>query len=298
MEFTGYVYALIDGTDDSEYVGQTTKTVEERFKQHTQADSYIGHVIRARGEDMFVVVVLKVCTDKAELDYWERRLIKSRNTKHPNGYNLTDGGEGTLGVERTPEQKAKLSEARKGKPLPLEHRQKISEAERGEKNPFFGKQHTKAAREKIADGHRKSSPYKNLLAELKAHQLLYANLAELLNVSQTSITEKMRGKKNFTARDRIKLVEIFGKPIEYLLKRDDGLEATLSNRGVSPYKNLVAELEVLNMSYTSLAKIMGLGVVSVSNKMRGKTRFTDSDKKKLAEIFGKPVEYLLQRDDG
>ena len=94
MEIYGVVYTMIDGTNDMEYVGQTTRTVEERFKEHAKADSYIGNAIRAHGEDMFVIAILKVCYSKEELDKWERHMIRSRDTKCPNGYNLTDGGEG------------------------------------------------------------------------------------------------------------------------------------------------------------------------------------------------------------
>ena len=37
--------------------------------------------------------------------------------------------------------------------------------------------------------------------------------------------------------------------------------------------------------------------MTVSAKMRCKQKFTPNEIKKLEEIFGKPVEYLLQRDD-
>lgn len=60
---------------------------------------------------------------------------------------------------------------------------------------------------------------KNLLNELDVHNLSYRRLSELLGVSSAAI--KMRGKRNFTERDKTKLVEIFGKPIEYLLERKD-----------------------------------------------------------------------------
>lgn len=314
MEVNGFIYAIIDGTNDFEYIGQTTKTVEERFNQHAQAKSRIGRAIRAHGEDLFVVAVLKVCHSKDELDFWERHFIKSRNSKHPNGYNLTDGGDGVVGLKHTPEHNAKigaaqkgipkrpetrkkLSDAHKGKPLPPEHRQKISEAERGEKNPFFGKKHTKAAKSKMADVHRKNNPYKNLLAELKAHQLLYTDLARLLGISQSSFTAKMLGQRNFTERDKVKFVEIFKKPIEELLARDDGKVST-SNRGISPYKNLLNEMYARHMSQGELGKLMGLSPASISVKMRGKKPFTERDKKKLVEIFfDKSIKYLLARDD-
>lgn len=37
---------------------------------------------------------------------------------------------------------------------------------------------------------------------------------------ETSLSAKMSGKKIFTAKDKAKLVEIFGKPAEYLLARE------------------------------------------------------------------------------
>ncbi|MBR3745494.1 MAG: GIY-YIG nuclease family protein [Selenomonadaceae bacterium] len=258
MEVYGSIYAIIDGTNDFEYIGQTIRSVEERFKEHTKADSRIGYAIRAHGEDMFVVVVLKVCHSKDELDYWERRLIKSRNTKFPNGYNLTGGGEGTVGLELTPEQRAKISAALKGKkksprtpeqcakisealtgktrsqeqcahlsaalkskPRSPEHCANLSESHKGEKNPFFGKHHTPEHCAKMSMTLRAYSPYKNLLAELDARQMSYAALAKLMSLHYMTISGKMRDKCNFTERDKVKLAEIFGKPIEYLLARDE-----------------------------------------------------------------------------
>lgn len=111
MEVYGIVYLIIDGTNDKEYVGQTTQTLEERFKEHCWCKtSNIGRAIRKRGADMFVKVILKVCYSQDELNYWERHFIKSRGTRWPLGYNNSEGGEG--GWERTPESIAKMS--RKG----------------------------------------------------------------------------------------------------------------------------------------------------------------------------------------
>jgi hypothetical protein len=48
--------------------------------------------------------------------------------------NLTDGGEGStnrLGLKHTPEARAKMSRAHKGKKFSLEHRRKMSEAQKG-----------------------------------------------------------------------------------------------------------------------------------------------------------------------
>ena len=362
----GIIYLLIDGTNDREYVGQTTKTVEERFKQHAQADTYIGHVIRARGEDMFAIAVLKVCHSKKELDYWERHFIKSRNTKAPNGYNLTDGGEGMSGWHHTPEALAKMSKAHKGKkckPRSPEHIAKIAAAHRGKKlspehcaklsavrtgkkrppetckkiseahkGKTFTPEHcahlseakkgthatdeTRAKMSEVRIGkklnsrsaedranisakHKSESLYKNLVAELEARQMTYNQLAELLVIKAASVSEKMRGRKKFTNEQCAKLVEIFGKPIDYLLERDENFCAENSpHRRPSPYKNLIVELDARNVSYADLARLMGANPNSIARKIRGVRTFSDSDKKKLAEIFGKPIDYLLQRDDG
>ena len=298
MEVCGIVYSLTCKLNGKQYVGQTTQSVEKRFKEHARnKKSYIGKAIRAYGEDKFVIAILKVCFSKEELDHWEKFFIVLLNTKAPRGYNLTDGGEGIVGYNFTTEHRAKISAARKGKALSPEHRASIGAKVRGKNNGFFGKHHTDETRAIMAEIHRIETPYKNLLNELNKRNMLYADLAVFLGISPSTLSEKMHGNRNFTARDAEKLKNFFGLPIEYLLQRDDGAEATLSNCGVSPYKNLTAELELRKMSYTALAKLMGLGLASVSNKMRGKTRFTEKDKKKLAEIFGKPVEYLLQRDD-
>lgn len=84
MKVYGVIYALIDGTNGFEYIGQTTKTAEERFKEHMYSPHYIGNAIRKHGAENFLIVTLKECYSKAELDFWEKYFIKSRNTMAPN----------------------------------------------------------------------------------------------------------------------------------------------------------------------------------------------------------------------
>ena len=359
METYGIVYLLIDGTNDKEYVGQTTRTVVERFKEHKKSDFLIGRAIRAHDEENFVIAILKECETSEELGYWEKHFIKSRNTMSPNGYNLTDGGERNFimlpetrakmsashsgeknynfGVPMPAEQRAKLSAARKGKPLPpetcakmsasrlgkkrkpfspehraklsvshtgktflVEQRAKMSESRSGEKNPNYGVPMSNEQRIKISITKRPDSPYKNLLKELDARQLSYNFFADLLEISASSVSLKMKGNVLFTNKDVTKLAEIFGKPIEYLLYRDDEgdcAEIFEDYRNNCPFKNLIAEIGNQNLSYKELAKLLNISIGSVSLKMRSKICFMDSEKKKLAEIFGKPIEFLLAREE-
>ena len=61
--------------------------------------------------------------------------------------------------------------------------------------------------------------------ELDKRNLTYRALAEIIEYNKTNVTTKMSGKRNFTAKDIAKLVEIFNKPAEYLFERDDTEDA-------------------------------------------------------------------------
>ena len=284
----GIIYLLIDGTNDFEYVGQTTQSLEARYYQHVHSDLYVDRMIQDHG-DLFLKITLKVCYSRKELDYWEKRIIKSRGTMFPNGYNLTEGGEGGIPSDKT--------------------RAKMSVSHSGEKNAFFGKHHTKETREKMSAipkspkarlnmsiAKRAKSPYKNLIAEMDKHQFSYNSLSKLLNSSQPTFSEKIRGNRNFNVNEIAKLVEIFGVSAEILMARDDGETFSVSKRHKTPFKNLMAEMIERKFSYTTLAKLLGLSQCTVSEKMSDKYKFSDKDKAKLVEIFNKPIEYLLQRD--
>lgn len=246
MEVYGVVYTIIDGTNDLEYVGQTVRSAEERFKEHKIGNQYIDHVIKKRGAENFVLAVLKVCYSKAELNFWEKHFIKSRNTLSPCGYNLTEGGAGSgkfivskgrkftpehcakisaskMGHEVSKETRAILSAINKGKPQTAEAREKNVAAHLGEKNHFFGKHHTGDAIMKNSLAHRGETPYKNLVAELDARQISYNKLAELLGLSQSHISNKMRGKKIFKPEEMIAIKNLLGveMSVEELFKRFD-----------------------------------------------------------------------------
>jgi group I intron endonuclease len=74
------------------------------------------NALRKYGQDAFEWQVVCECRDKAHMDEMERFYIKMLNTMDRQyGYNLTEGGEGNPGHITTPETRAKLSKAGKGK---------------------------------------------------------------------------------------------------------------------------------------------------------------------------------------
>ena len=88
----GAVYVITNRIDGKPYVGQTTRTLEQRFAEHAKADSLLGKAIRKYGAENFSIEILAACKTQAELDDKERLYIEKLNCKHPHGYNCTEGG--------------------------------------------------------------------------------------------------------------------------------------------------------------------------------------------------------------
>ncbi|MBR2774280.1 MAG: GIY-YIG nuclease family protein [Selenomonadaceae bacterium] len=239
MKVYGVVYLVWNMVNGRRYVGQTTRKVEERFKEHACGKKYlIGKAIRKYGKENFRYGVIKSCASKEELNAQEIYFIAALHCKAPYGYNCTDGGECGNGRIILKEMRDNMSAAQiKRFKDPNEHT-KISLALSGAKHPNFGKHRTDESRAKMSEskiGHevsdrtrlkiskafRKTSPYKNLITELDAHKLSYAALAKLMDFSQASVSRKVSGIRKFTDAEKAKLEEIFGKSAEYLLERTE-----------------------------------------------------------------------------
>ena len=201
MEVYGIVYLIWNTVNGKRYVGQTIQTLQQRMSGHKCGNLYVDKAIDHYGIENFRYGVIKSCASKSELDECEKHFIAVLKSKAPYGYNLTDGGEGGIPCD--------------------EVRAKMSTSQSGEKNPNCGKHHSASTRAKMSAAQRGYSPFRNLLNEIDARQFSYRSLAELMGISSMTLSGKMRCKQKFTERDKIKLVEIFGKTIEYLLQRDD-----------------------------------------------------------------------------
>ena len=226
----GVVYLIWNMVNGKKYVGQTI-TFDKRINEHKYGDQYIDRAIKKYGWENFRCGVIRSCSSKAEMDYWEKFFIAALKSKKPNGYNCTDGGEGIVGLKHTPEHNAKISAALTGKQLSPEHCANIAEGKKGKTHSpehnakigatLKGVPKSPEHRTNIVKAQRGDSPYKNLLSELDTRHLSYKRLAKLFGVASQNISRKMLGQRNFTARDKAKLAEIFGKPIEYLMFKEE-----------------------------------------------------------------------------
>lgn len=116
----GFLYK-IEFPNKKSYIGITSTSMKRRFSLHrshakTGRDCALHRAIRKYGE-VFSVKTLVEADDWEYLCDLEKRAILAYGTKYPRGYNVTDGGEGIIGVERTLEQRQRMSVSRLGKNL-------------------------------------------------------------------------------------------------------------------------------------------------------------------------------------
>lgn len=134
MKYT--VYLRTNTVNGKQYVGQTNNFKQREYNWYNTNWSYAGRLInnarKKYGVENWDTEILKECDTLDEANKWEMYYIDKLNTKVPNGYNLTDGGEGSIGYIVSEETRKKLSE-------------KMS----GEKNPFYGKHHSEDTIEKL-----------------------------------------------------------------------------------------------------------------------------------------------------
>jgi group I intron endonuclease len=104
-----FVYLITNTINGKRYVGQTKNTLEQRWKSHRSRSgcTILYNAIQKYGADNFIVE--SICEPPTvELAHeMEKYFIVVYNSKTPNGYNMTDGGEGA--VNPTPESRAKMA---------------------------------------------------------------------------------------------------------------------------------------------------------------------------------------------
>lgn len=125
----GCVYVAENQVNGKKYVGWAVSLRRRKLSHRLAAVKgsplVFYHAIRKYGWEAFKWKVLKTASDKDELKLLEKVMIKRLGTRTPNGYNMTDGGDGFSG-EHSEETKAKIRLAASAKRP--EVREKISQA--------------------------------------------------------------------------------------------------------------------------------------------------------------------------
>lgn len=133
------IYIITCTVNAKQYVG-IAANLETRWRRHRSANEgqLIHRAIKKYGIDAFVFTHVADAFDADSAKMIERLLIAEHNTKSPHGYNMTDGGDGTLGMAKTEEHKQKLRDSNKktweDEVLRKSLGEKISAARKGKPN--------------------------------------------------------------------------------------------------------------------------------------------------------------------
>ena len=112
----GYIYLTRNKINDKIYVGKTARKSAES-SDYFGSGMAISNAIKKYGRENFTKIILEDDINDnnllSQLEIYWIALFDATNFNI--GYNITIGGEGVTGLVFTPESRAKMSEAKKGK---------------------------------------------------------------------------------------------------------------------------------------------------------------------------------------
>ena len=156
-----FIYLLVNLKNGRKYIGQTSQTVYYLFARYRKESKkygdnrYITRAIKKYGMENFSFEILEYC-DTSSINEREMWHIGNINSKAPNGYNLSDGGETERGWKWTVESKQKLRDSLKNRDYS------------GQNNPFFGGTHSKETSLKVAESNKRRVGIKRKLLSQKS----------------------------------------------------------------------------------------------------------------------------------
>lgn len=138
----GYIYKIVNTINGKIYVGQTTKSIEERWQQHKikakqHPNRYLYDAMNHYGVENFKIESIEECENSLlneREQYWIRYLHSYYLDDNSNGYNMTLGGDGGNTWEINPHKEQtgeKISKALLGHSVSQETREKLSKAKKG-----------------------------------------------------------------------------------------------------------------------------------------------------------------------
>ncbi len=219
--YFGIIYKVTNKVNGKVYVGQTTQKLSFRKAKHINRGHYLYNALNRYGLENFNWEIISYCGSVEKLNKMEKYYIKKYNS-FSNGYNLTEGGEGQLGVSPSGDVRQKISDSLKGRYCGKENpfyskkhseksRMKMSDALKGkmvgEKNSFYGKKHSQESRKKMSESHmgEKNNNYGKRFSEEHRRKIGESNKGKKMSVEtkrkiSVSRTGKCIGKDNPNAK--------------------------------------------------------------------------------------------------
>lgn len=172
----GYIYLITDTTNGMKYAGKHHYHIEGQLDPNYHGSGVIIKNIYKKRPETLKEEYIKTCYSEEEMCSDEKYYIKLFKTLWPNGYNLTEGGDGgeipceevrkkmsmkLKGRHISEETRKKMSESKKN--ISDETRKKMSEARKklyssGTKHPMLGKHHSEETINKISNSLKGQHP--------------------------------------------------------------------------------------------------------------------------------------------
>ncbi len=246
--YNGVIYKISNSINRKLYIGKTVKKPIRYWKSHKSFcrngyEKVLYDAMRKYGTQKFKFKIIEKiqCNTinelNAELYKLEKMYIEKLNTKVPNGYNVTEGGEGLAGVDFSEEHRQKISDALTGRTFSKEHCINISKASKGRtspnknkklskkhklhlsrsmkgkydgnKNPFYEKKHSdktkKLISKKLSDG--RISGEKNPFYGKKHSKKTIEKLRKIGKQRQSNPEIRKKNIENQPSRKAIKLID-------------------------------------------------------------------------------------------
>jgi len=189
------IYKVTNLINGKEYIGLSTRGLKKRKGEHLRhyktGEGYFYKAIRKYGPDLFSWKEICICSTHTELVRKEIESIRLYGTKAPNGYNLTDGGDGPLNPSI--ETREKMGAWQRGRTKSVETREKLRIAN-------TGKVHSPETRAKISaisKRHRNSPETREKISAANKGRVVSDQARENMSAAQ-----KGRKRAPFTTEHR------------------------------------------------------------------------------------------------
>ena len=172
----GYIYLITDTTNGMKYTGKHHYHIEGQLDPNYHGSGVIIKNIYKKRPETLKEEYVKTCYSEEEMCSDEQYYIKVFKTLWPNGYNLTEGGDGgeipceeirkkismkLKGRHISEETRRKISNSHKGiniwmkgKTLSEETKKKISKSLKGRQSGMFGKHHSEESKKKMSESRK------------------------------------------------------------------------------------------------------------------------------------------------
>lgn len=226
----GYIYKITNLVNGKVYIGQTTKTLEERYRRHLylaqkHTNRYLYDAMNKYGYENFEIKEIEEVSndqlDEREI-YW---IAYYDSTNHDKGYNMTIGGGGGNTWDKNPHKELtskKISEANKGKHKVSPEHHKIMIEKAKEVNKI------KVNKQELENDIKSFMSIENICEKYGiSRRTFYNKCKELFNATPTEI----RGDR-LTHTNTLK-IQIDKNEIDELIKQNKTLQEMANHLNVS-----------------------------------------------------------------